>query len=224
VQNNPEDFAESYWTVNSLKVYQSNGYASSAAPTSTLASYTSAQSTAVSTPVTSSYSLAEPTSTAASLTSFTISTKPATTYSSRTWSHHHQPPVMRNATAGYETGNSTVAPFPSGSGTAVAATGTIFGTGFASVLVGLPTSSANSTIAVVVPSSPAEAAVPSAQFPTSTVETVVSSTAAETQPTETGGSWSFHSHDGSHWDYQPNGHKRHARHLRQHKRHGGGRL
>nr|OQO27559.1 hypothetical protein B0A51_04472 [Rachicladosporium sp. CCFEE 5018] len=129
VQNNPSAFADAYWTVNSLKVYQAGaGGPSTVVPTSTVYSAPMTSTVAVSTTST----VAEPTSIPVSSieppaptlqpTTFSSTTKPA--WSSRIWTGHHTP-VMRNASVTYSAGNATDAYAPTASGTA---TGLPFGT------------------------------------------------------------------------------------------------
>jgi Glycosyl hydrolases family 16 len=105
VQNNPTAFAETYWSINSLKVYQENGVSpspssssstSSASASSTVSAATSTTSQpttlATVTSVSTTSSLPPVTTTTASTTSSSYSTSystssysPTTTYSS-TWS------------------------------------------------------------------------------------------------------------------------------------------
>ncbi|OQN95825.1 hypothetical protein B0A48_18110 [Cryoendolithus antarcticus] len=138
VQNNPSAFADAYWTVNSLKVYQAGSESSStAAPSSTVYSAPMTSTIAVSTtstvaeptsiPVTSiepsvPVTSVEPPAPTLQPTTFASTTKPA--WSSRTWTGHHTP-VMRNASVTYSAGNATDAYAPTASGTA---TGIPFGT------------------------------------------------------------------------------------------------
>lgn len=71
VQNNPSAFADAYWSVNALKVYQNNGQAAQSAPSSSVVMATS----------TSMVYVTQSTSTYAAPTTFAVSTTAAATSS-----------------------------------------------------------------------------------------------------------------------------------------------
>ncbi|KAK6405813.1 hypothetical protein LTR95_018726 [Oleoguttula sp. CCFEE 5521] len=234
VQNNPSAFADAYWTVNSLKVYQAGaGSSSTAVPGSTV--YPSAMSSTV--VISSTSSAAEPTATSVeppaptvAPTTLSSTTKPA--WSSRTWTGHNTP-VMRNASVTYSAGNATDAYHPTASGTA---TGLPFGTaplGTAPVgtaALETATSSAAFTTGITVPLLPitTSSTVAVDAIPTSATAAAETATGASTgitsSPTgahasSTGRPWKWHSHPGHHGRDDEVVEKRHARHLGEHRRH-----
>jgi hypothetical protein len=204
VQNNPNAFSDAYWTINSLKVYQSN-YVSSiiATPSHTSSSFALWSITSA------SGSWVEPSSSTVDLTTFAFSAKPSVIPS--TFSHHHST-MAPNATVMFSTGNATHVSIPTGSGTAVSVSP-------ASDAAADAITSSSSVSAVVATTSPPKNALSSSQAVASVTGVTVSSTAVETRSTETDRTWSWHSH-GGHWGNEANGYdKRRTRHLRQHKRH-----
>ncbi|KAK5133255.1 hypothetical protein LTR08_007989 [Meristemomyces frigidus] len=197
VTNNPEAFADAYWSVNSLKVYQSSGWSSKVASPS--AAVSSTVSVAIPSPVSVSWATNFTTISPVSATTFAITTKSRPMFSTDS-----------PKTLSYFTGNTTNATYSTGSYTGSAPT--VLSTGsVSSVPVVAPTSTFMSA-----PSSPPET--------TSSISSVVD--AAPTAATTTAAAAQSYDHTrswGGHRHYEPSA-AAVKRHLRHHKRHGAGRL
>ncbi|KAK5721039.1 hypothetical protein LTR15_007003 [Elasticomyces elasticus] len=116
VQNNPSAFKDAYWSINSLKVYQSGGSTSSKVESTTAWAYSS------------SLSAAEPTSTSVWAASYSSSAIP-TTFALSSKPVAPTPPLSLPVTPPYSSGNATDSPYPTGSGTAIVTAPVPSGTG-----------------------------------------------------------------------------------------------
>lgn len=209
VENNPADFADAYWSVNALQVYQSSGTASDVVTSSAMSS--SSSSASVAAPSSLSVSVADNSSSTMSATTFAVSTKSVPVMSTGS---PVTPPAL-NATMTYSAGNATNATYPTGSGTGTAPI--MSGTGIIGSAPVITASASSSVSATLAPTSPPEI-LTSSSSAAEPVTTAVTTSAAAGQ--SYGNTWSWHGHDHH---YEPSA-AAVKRHLRQHKRHGAGRL
>jgi len=206
VQNNPTAFQDSYWSINSLKVYQPD--TTSSKVVSTTAWTSSSVWASIAEPTSSYVSIAEVNTSSISPTTFAVSMKSAPILSTGV----PNTPTALNATSTSYAGNATTATYPTGSGTALASI--ISATGAYGSVSAIVTSS--SYMASSAPSSPPEVTPSSSSAAESTV-IPASTTDAATQSYDH--TWSWQSHEHRH---RPTA-AAVKRHLRYHKRHGAGR-